>query len=58
MFGWLQGVYGAELSGTNADKRRLIRHALDEEHLEARATWMVGDSMREVGRIITREGKP
>ena len=94
--GWLRRVYGAELSGTNADKRRLIRHALDEEHLAARGTWMVGDRMhdvrgarengvssiaalwgygtadelreaapdhlatrmREVGRILTREGKP
>lgn len=93
---WLPRVYGAEPSGANADKRRLIRHALDEEHLEARETWMVGDrvhdvrgarengvssiavlwgygtadelreadpdhlatSMREVGQIIAREGKP
>jgi phosphoglycolate phosphatase len=44
----VQRVYGAELSGTNADKRRLIRHALDEEHLEARGTWMVGDRMHDV----------
>jgi phosphoglycolate phosphatase len=46
--GWLQRVYGAEHSGINADKRRLIRHALDEAHLDARGTWMVGDRMHDV----------
>ena len=46
--GWLQRVYGAELSGINADKRRLIRHALDDAHLEARGTWMVGDRIHDV----------
>jgi phosphoglycolate phosphatase len=45
---WVQGVYGSELSGTNAAKQRLIRQVLDEEQLEARACAMVGDRRHDI----------
>jgi phosphoglycolate phosphatase len=45
---WLQSVYGAELSGANAEKRRLIRKVLDQERLEAPGSWMVGDRMHDI----------
>lgn len=45
---WLEGVHGAELSGANADKRRLIRNVLDGRSLEAHETWMVGDRMHDI----------
>lgn len=46
--GWLQGVHGSELSGANADKRRLVRQVLDTRRLEGRETWMVGDRRHDV----------
>ena len=45
---WIRGVHGSELSGDNADKRDLIRNALDAERLAGRETWMVGDRRHDI----------
>lgn len=36
-------IYGSELDGTRTDKVELIRHLLDEEHLDPKRTLMIGD---------------
>ncbi len=41
-------MYGSELSGVNADKGDLIRHALKLEGFEAAEPWMVGDRVHDV----------
>ena len=45
---WLQGVYGSEMSGANADKRQLLREVLQRERLAAPDCWMVGDRMHDI----------
>lgn len=40
-------VYGAELSGVNADKRELIRHVLSAELFNERP-WMIGDRRHDI----------
>lgn len=40
-------VYGAELSGENADKRDLLRHLLSVERFAA-TPWMIGDRRHDV----------
>jgi len=54
---WIQGVHGSELSGANADKRRLIREVLDARHLAGRETWMVGDRRHDI-RGARQNGVP
>jgi phosphoglycolate phosphatase len=41
--GLFDGIYGAELSGNNADKRDLIRTLLDAESIDPANAVMVGD---------------
>ena len=41
-------MYGSELSGVNADKGDLIRHALRVEGFEAAEPWMVGDRVHDI----------
>ena len=38
-----EGVYGAELDGTRADKRDLLAHIADREELSSSRTVMIGD---------------
>jgi len=45
---WFEGVYGSELSGANADKGDLIRHALAAERFGSPGPWMVGDRIHDV----------
>lgn len=45
---WFEGVYGPELSGVNADKGDLIRHALEVEGFGAAEPWMVGDRVHDI----------
>jgi phosphoglycolate phosphatase len=45
---WIQDVHGSELSGIDAEKRRLIRRALDRSGLAALETCVVGDRVHDV----------
>ncbi len=45
---FFEGVYGSELDGRFADKRKLVPHVLDVACLEARATAMVGDRAHDI----------
>jgi phosphoglycolate phosphatase len=45
---FFRAVYGAELSGRNADKTDLLAHVLGREDLEPAATWMIGDRATDI----------
>jgi phosphoglycolate phosphatase len=45
---WIQDVHGSELSGIDAEKRRLIRRALDRSGLAVLETCVVGDRVHDV----------
>lgn len=45
---YFQAVYGSELDGTRADKRDLIRHALERELLIEAETIMIGDRRHDI----------
>lgn len=42
------GIYGSELDGTRSMKGELIRHVLQTENLDAKATVMIGDRCHDV----------
>nr|WP_206370944.1 HAD hydrolase-like protein [Solimonas marina] len=45
---WLDGLYGAELDGTRADKPALIAHLLAHEPVDAARALMVGDRKHDI----------
>jgi phosphoglycolate phosphatase len=45
---YFEHVFGSELDGTRADKRDLLRHALDEAKVDASSAIMIGDRSHDV----------
>jgi phosphoglycolate phosphatase len=45
---YFERVFGSELDGTRADKRELLRYALDETKVDANSAIMIGDRSHDV----------
>ncbi len=45
---YFDGVYGAELTGERSDKAELVAFVMEEEALNPRTTWMIGDRSHDI----------
>ena len=55
---FFQNIYGSELDGARADKRELISHVLEQEHIHPSEAVMVGDREHDIKGALANGVRP